>query len=251
MILLKLSKLNLVFNDMRIIRDVDFVVEEKEIVGLIGATQSGKTVLFDLISGFYKPSSGKIYFEGDDITKFSVEKKSQFGIARTFQNGSIFADLSVSDNVKIGFYNFINYNFKDVILRSRKFFDVENRLSSEVDDILKIFGLDGYKNLLAGDLSYGLQGKLDIARAIACGPKILLLDRPTNGIDNDESEEFMDVIKMVNKKFNTAIILIENDIDLIMNICDRVAVMEYGTVIASDTPVEIKNNQALASISFS
>ena len=251
MILLKLNKLNLVFNDMRIIRDVDFVVEEKEIVGLIGATQSGKTVLFDLISGFYKPSSGKIYFEGDDITKFSVEKKSQLGIARTFQNGSIFSELSVKDNVKIGFYNFINYNFKDVILRSKKFFDVENRLSSEVDDILKIFGLDGYKNLLAGDLSYGLQGKLDIARAIACGPKILLLDRPTNGMDNDESEEFMDVIKMVNKKFNTAIILIENDIDLIMNICDRVAVMEYGTVIASDTPVEIKNNQALASISFS
>ena len=114
-----------------------------------------------------------------------------------------------------------------------------------------MFGLEYYENLLAGDLSYGLQGKLDIARAIACGPKLLLLDRPTNGMDKNEAEEFMDIIKMVNKKFSTAIVLIENDIDLMMNICDRVVVMEYGTVIASDKPVEIKNNQALASISFS
>ena len=250
MILLKLNKLNLVFNDMRIIRDLDFVVEEKEVVGLIGATQSGKTVLFDLISGFYKANTGKIYFEGEDITKFSVEKKSQLGIARTFQNGSIFSELSVKDNVKIGFYNFINYNFKNVILRSKKFFDEDNRLSDEVYSVLKMFGLEYYENLLAGDLSYGLQGKLDIARAIACGPKLLLLDRPTNGMDKNEAEEFMDIIKMVNKKFNTAIVLIENDIDLMMNICDRVVVMEYGTVIASDKPVEIKNNQALASISF-
>ena len=107
MILLKLNKLNLVFNDMRIIRDLDLVVEKQEIVGLIGATQSGKTVLFDLISGFYKPSAGKIYFDGENITKFSVEKKSRLGIARTFQNGSIFSDLSVADNVKIGFHSFI------------------------------------------------------------------------------------------------------------------------------------------------
>lgn len=251
MILLKLNKLNLVFNDMRIIRDLDLVVEKQEIVGLIGATQSGKTVLFDLISGFYKPSAGKIYFDGENITKFSVEKKSRLGIARTFQNGSIFSDLSVADNVKIGFHSFINYKLKDVIFRSKRFFDEEKKISDEVYNILKIFGLDCYENLLAGDLSYALQGKLDIARAVACGPKLLLLDRPSNGMDKSEAEDFMDVIKMVNKKFNTAVVLIENDIDLIMNICDRVAVMEYGTIIASDKPVEIKNNQALASISFS
>lgn len=251
MILLKLNKLNLVFNDMRIIRDLDLVVEKQEIVGLIGATQSGKTVLFDLISGFYKPSAGKIYFDGENITKFSVEKKSRLGIARTFQNGSIFSDLSVADNVKIGFHSFINYKLKDVIFRSKRFFDEEKKISDEVYNILKIFGLDCYENLLAGDLSYALQGKLDIARAVACGPKLLLLDRPSNGMDKSEAEDFMDVIKMVNKKFNTAVVLIENDIDLIMNICDRVVVMEYGTIIASDKPVEIKNNQALASISFS
>ena len=135
--------------------------------------------------------------------------------------------------------------------RSKKFFDAEKRLSGEVYDVLKMFGLEYYENLLAGDLSYSLRGKLDIARAIACGPKLLLLDRPTNGMDKSEAEEFMDIIKMVNKKFSTAIVLIENDIDLMMNVCDRVVVMEYGTVIASDKPVEIKNNQALASISFS
>ena len=233
------------------INDISFEVEKGEFVAIMGASGSGKTTLLNLISTIDKVTAGEIFVDGENITKFSVEKKSRLGIARTFQNGSIFSDLSVADNVKIGFHSFINYKLKDVIFRSKRFFDEEKKISDEVYNILKIFGLDCYENLLAGDLSYALQGKLDIARAVACGPKLLLLDRPSNGMDKSEAEDFMDVIKMVNKKFNTAVVLIENDIDLIMNICDRVVVMEYGTIIASDKPVEIKNNQALASISFS
>lgn len=250
MILLRLSKINLLLGDMRIIRDLDFDLEEEEIVGLIGATRAGKSALFDLISGFYKASSGHIYFGSDDITKFSVEKRSRLGITRTFQNGSIFADLSVSDNVKVGFYNFIDYKFKDVLFRSKKFLDEEKKLDEKVDELLETFGLNYYKNIIASDLSYVLQGKLDIARAIACGPKVLLLDRPTNGMNNAEAEEFISMIRIVNQKFKTAVVVIENDIDLLMSVCDRIVVMEYGTVIASDEPVEIKNNQALVSISF-
>ena len=250
MILLKLKKINLLLGDMRIIRDLNFDLEDEEIVGLIGATQAGKSILFDLISGFYKASSGEIYFGSDDISKLSIEKRSRLGIARTFQNGSIFADLSVSDNIKIGFYNFVDYKFKDVLFRTKKFIDEEKKLNEKVDELLETFGLNYYKNVIAGDLSYVLQGKLDIARAVACGPKILLLDRPTNGMNNDEAEEFINMIRIVNQKFKTAIVVIEDDIDLIMNVCDRIVVMEYGTIIASDEPVEIKNNQALASINF-
>ena len=250
MILLELEKINLLFKDTRIIRDLYFKINEEEIMGLIGPTQAGKTTFFDLISGIYKPTSGKIIFEGQDITKLSIEKTSSIGIARTFQNGNIFSDLTVGDNIRVGFYNSLDYKFKDVIFRSQKFLSQEQNLTERVDELLDIFDLGDYENKIAGELSYVLQCKLDIARAVAVGPKLLLLDRPTNGMNANEAEEFMSIIEMVNKKFKTAIIIIENDINLIMDICNRVAVMEYGIIIAVDSPVEIKNNQALISVCF-
>ena len=248
MILLELDKINLLFGDKRIIRDLNFKMNEEEIIGLVGPTQAGKTIFFDLISGVYEPTSGKIIFEGQDITSFSIEKTNSIGIARTFQDGYVFDDLTVADNIKAGFYNSLDYELKDVVFRNSKFLSEEQKLDERVEELLDIFDLNDYKNKVASELPYATRSKLGIARAVATNPKLLLLDRPTNGMDPDEAKELMSVIEMVNKKFKTAIIIIENDVNLIMDICNRIAVMEYGIIIAIDSPVEIKNNQALISV---
>ena len=146
MILLELEKINLLFNDTRIIRDLYFKINEEEIMGLIGPTQAGKTTFFDLISGIYKPTSGKVIFEGQDITNLSIEKTNSIGISRTFQNGNIFNDLTVGDNVRVGFYNSLDYKLKDVIFRSQKFFDQEQDLTNRVEELLDIFDLGDYKD---------------------------------------------------------------------------------------------------------
>lgn len=248
MILLEVDNVNLSFDGIRAIRELDFKVNKNQIAGIIGATECGKTTLFDLISGVYIPDSGKIFFDGHDITAFSIEKLNSIGIARTFQNGNVFQNLTVFDNIRVGYYNSLSYNLSDVILRDEKFFRQEKELCERANELLDIFELLDYTSELAKNIPYDLQCKLDIARAIATSPKLLLLDRPTSGMNNIQSEEFMTTIEMVNRRFNTAIVVIENDINLIMNICSEISVMEYGTIIATGSPIEIKNNQALTSI---
>lgn len=248
MILLEVDNVNLSFDGIRAIRELNFKVNKNQIAGIIGATECGKTTLFDLISGVYIPDSGKIFFDGHDITAFSIEKLNSIGIARTFQNGNVFQNLTVFDNIRVGYYNSLSYNLSDAILRCEKFFRQEKELCERANELLDIFELLDYASELAKNIPYDLQCKLDIARAIATSPKLLLLDRPTSGMNNLQSEEFMATIEMVNRRFNTAIVVIENDINLIMNICSEISVMEYGTIIATGSPIEIKNNQALTSI---
>jgi ABC-type branched-chain amino acid transport systems, ATPase component len=250
MILLELDNVNLSFDGIKVIRELNFKICENQIVGIVGATESGKTTLFDIICGVYNPTSGKIIFEGQDITNMSIEKLNQLGIARTFQNGNVFQNLTVANNIRVGFYNSLSYNILDVLARRDTFFQQEKYLTERVDELLEIFELVDLKDQLARNIPYDLQCKLDIARAIATSPKLLLLDRPTNGMTNSQAEKFMNIIEMVNRKFKTAIAIIENDINLILNICNEISVMEYGTIIATGEPIEIKNNQALLSICF-
>ncbi len=248
MVLLELENVSLTFNDIKVLSELNFKISKEEIVGIVGATESGKTTLFDVISGIYKPTSGNIIFDGQDISNLSIEKLNRRGIARTFQDGNIFDNLTVADNIRLGFYNTLTYNLSDALFRSKNFYRQERELTERTKELLDIFDMLDYKDLMAKDIPYHLQCKLDIARAIAAYPKLLLLDRPTNGMKISEAEQFMTTIEMVNRKFKTAIAIIENDLNLIFGICNKISVMEYNTIIATGSPLEIKNNNALLSV---
>lgn len=248
MILLRAENLNLNFGGVRAIRDLNFSIKENEIVGVIGSTESGKSTLFDIISGINKADKGSLMFDAIDISSFSIEERVRMGISRTFQHSNLFNDLTVKSHIKLGLVNSQDYSLADVLFITENFNRQEDILNERVDELLEIFSLNEYGDVAAKDLSYDLQCKLDIARAVATSPKLLLLDRPTKGISNKDAEQFMYVIEMVNRRFNTAIVIVENDINLIIGICNRICVMEYGTIIACDEPLAIKNNQALMSI---
>lgn len=248
MILLKIDNVSLTLDGSRIIRNLNFSVPQNEIVGLIGATESGKSSLFDLISGVYIPDEGKITLAGIDITPLTIEKLTTLGVARTFQNANFFSNFSVTDNIRLGFHNSLKYNLFDVILRTQKFFSNEKEIDERTNELISIFNLSDYADMFPNDIPYDAQCRLDIARAVATSPKLLLLDRPTGGLGINQAEEFMSTIEMVNRRFKTAIVIIENDLNLLLNICSEISVMEYGTIIATDNPIEIKNNQVLTSI---
>ena len=239
---LEVIDLGIDFGGLTAVNDFNLKVFDNEIVGLIGPNGAGKTTVFNMLTKVYQPSRGTIKFCGQDTARMSVVEMNKAGIARTFQNIRLFSNMSVIDNVKIGMNNQITYNNIEAVLRLPKYREQEAKVTEEAMELLRIFGLDKDADLIAGNLPYGAQRRLEIARAMATKPKLLLLDEPAAGMNPQETADLMDMIRFVRDHFHIAILLIEHDMKLVMGICERISVLNYGMLLAEGTPAEIQSN---------
>ncbi|MCI6085529.1 ABC transporter ATP-binding protein [Selenomonas sp.] len=240
--LLKCENVSEVFGGLKAVSDFNLYINPGELVGLIGPNGAGKTTAFNLFTGVYQPTTGTITFAGESLLGLKPYQITQKGIARTFQNIRLFSELSVLDNVKIAFHSHVKYGLLESVLRLGRYFSEEERVEEESYRLLKIFHLEGHANEQAKNLPYGAQRRLEIARALATKPKLLLLDEPAAGMNPQETKELMDMIEWIRKEFGLTILLIEHDMALVMGICERIYVLEYGSTIAEGTPAEIKED---------
>ncbi|RGS73360.1 ABC transporter ATP-binding protein [Mitsuokella sp. AF21-1AC] len=231
-----------VFGGLKAVSDFNLRLNRGELVGLIGPNGAGKTTVFNMLTGVYQPTSGNISFEGRSIVGLKPYQVTQRGIARTFQNIRLFSELTVLENVKIAFHYHVKYGLIESVLRIGRYFREEEAIEEESFKLLKIFHLEDKANEVAKNLPYGAQRRLEIARALAAKPKLLLLDEPAAGMNPQETKELMDMIRWIRHEFGLTILLIEHDMSLVMGICERIYVLEYGEVIAQGTPDEIKQN---------
>lgn len=241
--ILKADNIGIVFGGLHAVENFTIEINENELVGLIGPNGAGKTTVFNMLTGVYTPTHGKVYLEGKDITKMSPNVRCKNGISRTFQNIRLFKQLSVLDNVKTACNIHMKYSIFDSIFRTKKFWNEEKAIDEKVKKILGILGLEDSYELKAKNLPYGKQRKLEIARALATDPKLLLLDEPAAGMNPTETEELMEIIKLVKDEFNVAILLIEHDMKLVMGICERLVVLNHGEILAQGTPNEIAHDK--------
>ncbi len=240
--LLKTSDVSEVFGGLKAVADFNIYINKGELIGLIGPNGAGKTTAFNLITGVYQPTTGEITFDGKSIVGLKPYQITQRGIARTFQNIRLFSELSVLDNVKIAYHCHVKYGLLESVFRMGRYFGEEKEIEEESLKLLKIFKLEDKAYETAKNLPYGAQRRLEIARALAAKPKLLLLDEPAAGMNPQETKELMDMIHWIRKQFGLTVLLIEHDMSLVMGICERIYVLEYGMIIASGTPDEIKND---------
>ena len=240
--LLKVDNVSMVFGGLRAVSNLSMHIDEGELIGLIGPNGAGKTTAFNMITGVYTPTEGKVYFNGQQSSGKKSYQVTQMGMARTFQNIRLFSELSVIDNVKIAYNMHVTYNLADAIVRDGKYLSEEEFITQKAPDLLKIFHLEQEAHEVAKNLPYGKQRRLEIARALATEPKLLLLDEPAAGMNPQETKELMEMIRWIRKEFNLSILLIEHDMGLVMGVCERIYVLEYGMKIAEGTPDEIKQN---------
>lgn len=240
--LLKVDNVSMIFGGLRAVSNLSMYINKGELIGLIGPNGAGKTTAFNMITGVYTPSEGDIYFNGVKSSGKKSYQVTQLGMARTFQNIRLFSELSVIDNVKIAYNMHVTYNLVDAIIRDKKYLNEEDFITQKAMDLLKIFHLEGEANEVAKNLPYGKQRRLEIARALATEPKLLLLDEPAAGMNPQETHELMEMIRWIRDKFDLSILLIEHDMGLVMGVCERIYVLEYGMKIAEGTPEEIKHN---------
>lgn len=240
--LLKVDNVSMIFGGLRAVSNLSMYINKGELIGLIGPNGAGKTTAFNMITGVYTPSEGDVYFNGVKSSGKKSYQVTQLGMARTFQNIRLFSELSVIDNVKIAYNMHVTYNLVDAIIRDKKYLNEEDFITQKAMDLLKIFHLEGEANEVAKNLPYGKQRRLEIARALATEPKLLLLDEPAAGMNPQETHELMEMIRWIRKKFDLSILLIEHDMGLVMGVCERIYVLEYGMKIAEGTPEEIKHN---------
>ncbi|MEJ8736216.1 ABC transporter ATP-binding protein [Erysipelotrichaceae bacterium HCN-30851] len=247
MALLKVSNLTKNFGGLCAVSNVNMEINEKELIGLIGPNGAGKTTLFNLLTGVYEPSEGSIQLNVDGTMKeiggMKPYKVTHMGLARTFQNIRLFKNLTVLDNVKIAMHQNIKYGSIQAILRTPKFYKEEERVLKKAEEYLQVVKLFDKKDELAKNLPYGEQRRLEIARALAIEPKILFLDEPAAGMNPQETADLTKLIHQIKDDFNLTIILIEHDMSLVMTICERIYVLDYGKCIANGVPEEIKNNK--------
>jgi len=230
------------FGGLCAVSDFNLDLERGELVGIIGPNGAGKTTLFNLITGVYKASNGSIQLNNVELVGKTSNQITALGIARTFQNIRLFKDLTVLDNVRIAHYSQIKYTPFDALLHSRRLQKEEMRITDHAMDLLAMFQLEDYADEFSKNLPYGLQRRLEIARALATGPSILLLDEPAAGMNPNEIEQLMEFIGWIRKEFNLTIILIEHQMRLVMGICERIKVLDFGATIAEGLPNEIQNN---------
>ncbi|MEK4427529.1 ABC transporter ATP-binding protein [Solibacillus sp. FSL K6-1523] len=240
--LLKVENLGIQFGGLKAVQNVNLHMNQGELIGLIGPNGAGKTTTFNMLTGVYAPTEGKVLFDGKSIGGLDPYKVTRQGISRTFQNIRLFKELSVLDNVKVANHGLAKHNVLSSVFRLPSHFTGEAKMEEESLAFLKIFGLDSFRDELAKNLPYGMQRRLEIARALAAGPKLLLLDEPAAGMNPQETHDLMELISFVRKEFNLTILLIEHDMNLVMGICERIYVLDHGQLIADGTPAEIRSN---------
>ncbi|CBZ48888.1 MAG: ABC transporter ATP-binding protein [Streptococcus sp.] len=243
MALLDVKNLTKNFGGLTAVGDVTMHLNEGELVGLIGPNGAGKTTLFNLLTGVYEPSEGSVSLDGTLLNGKKPYKIASLGLSRTFQNIRLFKDMTVLENVLVGMANQNKSHVFASFLRLPKFYQSEEELRQKAMDLLAIFNLDGDADTLAKNLPYGQQRRLEIVRALATEPKILFLDEPAAGMNPQETAELTQLIRQIKEEFDITIMLIEHDMSLVMEVTERIYVLEYGRLIAHGTPDEIKNNQ--------
>ena len=242
MSLLEVTNLGISFGGLRAVDEFALTIEEGELYGLIGPNGAGKTTVFNMLTGIYKPTDGTIRLNGEDITGRKTADINKAGVARTFQNIRLFGEQSVLDNVKIGLHNHFEYSTLEGVLRLPRFFSTEKAMDEKALSILKVFGLDVEADTLASNLPYGKQRQLEIARALATEPKLLLLDEPAAGMNPNETKDLMDTIALIRKEFGVTILLIEHDMKLVSGICEKLTVLNFGRVLCQGNTSEVLNN---------
>ena len=242
MALLKIDKLTKEFGGLKAVSNFNMEINKGELIGLIGPNGAGKTTAFNLMTGVYEPTSGKMEFDGKSLIGLKPYQVTQRGIARTFQNIRLFADLTVLDNVKIAYHFHVKYGVADSVLRIGRYYPEEDEIEAKALECLKMFKLDDRRDEIARNLPYGEQRRLEIARALAAQPQLLLLDEPAAGMNPQETHELMEMIRWIRDELKLTILLIEHDMSLVMGVCERIYVLDYGSIIASGTPAEIRSN---------
>ena len=242
--MLKTENLGISFGGLKAAQDVNLSIEKKELYGLIGPNGAGKTTVFNLLTGVYQPTTGKFYLDGENLTGKKQEAINHKGIARTFQNIRLFNNMTVISNVMVGLHNRPEYRCSPAqsMLRLPRHFSSESAMRQHAKELLDIFGLKEERNILACNLPYGKQRKLEIARALAIAPKLLLLDEPAAGMNPNETAELMDTIRLINREFDMTILLIEHDMHLVAGICDRLSVLNFGQVLAEGETSKVLND---------
>ena len=241
--LLKVNDVSMVFGGLRAVSNFSMEINKGELIGLIGPNGAGKTTAFNMLTGVYNPTEGEITFDGQRINGKKPYQVTAMGIARTFQNIRLFSELSVLENVKVAYNMHVKYSVLEAVARFGRYYEEEAEIEAKAIDLLKIFKLDKYKDEVAKNLPYGEQRRLEIARALATQPKLLLLDEPAAGMNPQETHELMELIRWIRNEFNLSILLIEHDMGLVMGVCERIYVLEYGFCIANGVPEEIKHNK--------
>ena len=241
--LLRLNNVTMKFGGLTAVSDVSFEIGANDLVAVIGPNGAGKTTLFNTITGIYSPTMGSVYFDQKDLKKTNSSDITALGIARTFQNIRLFKNLTVLDNIRLAKHTRIQYGFWASIFKTSAFHAEEDKIEAECMELLKLFKLDDKHDFLAKNLSYGAQRKLEMARALATGPKLLLLDEPAAGMNPTETKDLTELIHFIRNKFKIAIILIEHDMKLVMEIAEKIFVLDYGHLIASGNPTEIQNDK--------
>ena len=240
--MLDVTHLSISFGGLKAVDDFHINVKKGQLYGLIGPNGAGKTTIFNLLTGVYKPNAGSIVLNGNNITGKRSIDINKAGVARTFQNIRLFKDLTVLDNVKVGLHNNNPYSPIEGILRLPRYHKVERKMDERAIELLKVFDLDKYCHYNASNLPYGQQRKLEIARALATGPKLLLLDEPAAGMNPNETAELMDTIRFVRDNFDMTILLIEHDMKLVSGICEELTVLNFGQVLCQGETAAVLND---------
>ncbi len=242
MAMLEVKHLSVSFGGLKAVDDFNMTIEGGELYGLIGPNGAGKTTIFNLLTGVYKPTEGSIFLDGKNITGMKTTAINKAGIARTFQNIRLFRQLSVLDNVKAGLHNRYAYSTLSGIFRTGRYREMEKAMDEEAMRLLKVFDLDSYAEYQADNLPYGQQRELEIARALATRPKLLLLDEPAAGMNPNETKALMETIRFVRDEFHMTILLIEHDMKLVSGICEKLTVLNFGHVLTAGLTEEVLND---------
>lgn len=242
MALLEVQSLSISFGGLQAVDRFNIKIEKGQLYGLIGPNGAGKTTVFNLLTGVYKPNTGRVILDGVNITGKKTIDINKAGIARTFQNIRLFKKMSVLDNVKVGLHNKYTYSLLEGIFRLPGYYQAEKAMDQEAMELLNVFGLEDSADVLASNLPYGKQRKLEIARALATNPKLLLLDEPAAGMNPQETQELMDTIRLVRDRFDMTILLIEHDMKLVSGICEELTVLNFGQVLTQGRTADVLND---------